>query len=93
MAIRNVMEMIVQDVLNHNLSQLKLRCTCERCLDDIQAHALNHLPPKYIVNPEHQPYIRAVHEVNQTEALNVLKVVTQAATIISASPRCENVKS
>lgn len=93
MAIKNVMEMIVQDVLNRNLSQLKLRCTCERCLDDIQAHALNNLPPKYIVNPEHQPYIRAVHEVNQNEALNILKVVTQAVTIISASPRCENVTS
>lgn len=93
MAIKNVMEIIVADVLKQYLPQFKLSCTCARCLADIQAHALNHLPPKYVVNPERQPYIRAVHEVNQDEALNVLKVVTQAATIISANPRCENSQS
>ncbi len=91
MAIKNVMETIVQDVLKNNLTQLRMTCTCDRCLDDVRAHALNHLPPKYIVNPEHQPYIRAVHEVNQNEALNVLKIVTQAATVISDRPRCGNI--
>lgn len=90
MAIKNVMEIIVKDVLKNNLKHLRMSCTCERCQDDVMAYALNHLPPKYIVNPNRQPYIRAVHEVNQDEALNVLKVVTQAATVISAKPRCEN---
>lgn len=90
MAIKNVMEIIVKDVLKNNLKHLRMSCTCERCQDDVKAYALNHLSPRYIVNPEHQPYIRAVHEINQDEALNVLKVVTQAATVISAEPRCGN---
>lgn len=90
MAIENVMEVIVRDVLKSNLKQLKLSCTCERCLDDVLAHALNHLPPRYIVNQKHQPYVRVVHEVNQDEALNVLKVVIRSATIISSQPRCKN---
>lgn len=93
MAVKNVMEIVVKDVLKTNLQQFQLTCTCERCLDDVLAYALNHLPPRYIVNPDHQPYIRAVHEVNRDEAINVLRVVTQAATIISEQPRCESLQN
>lgn len=91
MAIKNVMELIVKGVLKENMKHLRMACRCERCQDDVVAYALNNLPPKYIVNPEHQPYIRAIHEINQDEALNVLKAVTHAATVISAEPRCGNV--
>ncbi|KXH84027.1 late competence development ComFB family protein [Sporosarcina sp. HYO08] len=65
MAIKNVMEIIVRDVLLGNKQELKLTCSCNRCLDDIMAHALNHLPPRYIVNPDHQPYVRVMHEADR----------------------------
>lgn len=89
MAIKNVMEIIVRDVLMSNKVSLKLTCSCERCLDDIMAHALNHLQPRYIVNPEHQPYVRALHETDRDGAINILRVVTQAATAVSKNPRCQ----
>ncbi|AOV08524.1 late competence development ComFB family protein [Sporosarcina ureilytica] len=64
MTIKNVMEIIVRDVLLRNKTELKLICSCDRCLDDIMAHALNNLPPRYIVNPDHQPLSRKIHVVN-----------------------------
>lgn len=87
----NVMETIVKDVFMSNIGHLNLSCSCERCQADIMAHALNHLPPRYIVNPNHQPYVRAVHETDRDGAINILRVVTQAATIVSKDPRCGNV--
>ncbi|KXH80027.1 late competence development ComFB family protein [Sporosarcina sp. HYO08] len=92
MAIRNVMEMIVRDVLLNNKQELKLTCSCDRCLNDIMAHALNHLPPRYIVNSDHQPYVRVMHEADRDGAINILRVVTQAAIVVSANPRCQEHK-
>lgn len=92
MAISNVMETVVRDVLFANKDKLYLTCTCERCLDDIMAHALNNLPPRYIVNQKHQPYVRALHETDRDASIEVLRVVTQSATIIKKSPHCENQK-
>lgn len=93
MVVQNVMEIIVQDVLKSNKNQLKLVCDCNRCMDDIMANALNNLPPRYIVNPDHQPYVRAVHETNRDGAINILSVVTRAALLVAKEPRCKKQKS
>lgn len=90
MSIKNVMEAVVQDVLKNSQKQLNLVCDCNRCMDDILATALNNLPPRYIVNPDHQPYVRAVHETDRDGAINILRVVTQAATLVGKRPRCES---
>ncbi|MDS9470316.1 late competence development ComFB family protein [Sporosarcina pasteurii] len=90
MTIKNVMEMIVRDVLLSNKKELKLICSCDRCLNDIMAHALNHLPPRYIVNPDLQPYVRVMHEADRDGAINILRVVTQAATVVKENPRCSH---
>lgn len=90
MAVKNVMEIVVRDVLRDSKKQLNLVCDCERCMDDIFANALNNLPPRYIVNPDHQPYVRAVHETDRDGAINVLRVVTQAATLVGKQPRCNH---
>lgn len=89
MVVKNAMETIVHDVLKNNKHQLKLVCDCERCMDDILANALNNVPPRYIVNPDHQPYVRAVHETDRDGAINILRVVAQAAALVAKQPRCE----
>ena len=90
MAIKNVMEDVVRDVLMKYETQLHLTCRCERCLDDIMAVALNQLPARYIVNSELSPYVRAAHETDRQGATTILSVVAQAAGRVSASPRCGN---
>lgn len=93
MTIKNVMENVVRDVLQKHKEQLHLTCTCDRCLDDIMAIALNKLPPQYIVNEEHRPYIRAMHEADRQGAMNILMTVTQSASIVSKNPRCQSINS
>lgn len=89
MAVKNVMETVVRDVLFANIDKLNLTCSCEQCLNDIMAHALNNTPPRYIVNENHQPYVRVMHEANREGAIEILRIVTQSATVIKESPRCD----
>lgn len=88
MTIKNVMENVVRDVLRQHKEHMNLRCSCQRCLDDILAISLNELQPRYIVNDEHQPYVRAMHEADKEGAMNILMVVTKAASVVSNNPRC-----
>ncbi|WP_062107312.1 late competence development ComFB family protein [Bacillus niameyensis] len=89
MPVENVMEKVVRDVLLKHKDELHLPCTCAHCLDDIMALALNQLPPRYIVNNELSPYVRASHVADHQGATNILLTVTKAAGIVSANPRCE----
>ncbi len=88
MTVYNVMEEVVHDVLMQYKSKLQLGCNCDRCMDDIQALALNGIEPRYIVKKEYGPYVRAAHEADHQGATNILSTVIKAASIVSASPRC-----
>jgi len=88
MALYNVMEEVVRDVLIQYKDQLQLTCQCERCFNDIMAIALNELPPRYIANEEYGPYVRAAHVADRQGATNIILIVTKAATFVSNSPRC-----
>ncbi|MEK5040706.1 late competence development ComFB family protein [Sporosarcina sp. FSL K6-3457] len=88
MSIHNIMEEIVLEVLVKYKGSLQLTCECERCLDDIRAIALNKLPPRYIVQMEHRPYVRAPYTADRQGVTNIMSIVTQAAGIVSKSPRC-----
>ena len=88
MALYNVMEEIVRDVLLQYKDQLQLACLCERCFNDIMAIALNELPPRYIANEEYGPYVRAAHVADRQGATNIILIVTKAATFVSNNPRC-----
>lgn len=92
MAIYNVMEEVVRDVLHQYKNELHLTCDCDRCIDDIMAISLNQLKPHYIVNEKHRPYIRAAHVADRQGATNILSTVVKAANIVSESPRCEQFK-
>lgn len=93
MAIQNVMENVVKDVIMKHKHQLHLNCSCDRCLEDIMAMSLNKLPPRYIVNEKHQPFVRAMHEADSQGAMNILMIVAQSATVVSNSPRCDSEKA
>ena len=52
---KNIMEDIVENKMNQIQGTLGC-CTCEHCRSDIIAHALNHLPGKYVVTPRGEIY-------------------------------------
>lgn len=47
----NVMRVLVEEKAEKYAKMFGL-CTCSRCMDDVKALALNHLPPKYVVMDE-----------------------------------------
>ncbi|MBF4501306.1 late competence development ComFB family protein [Savagea sp. SN6] len=84
----NVMEEVVEEVLKRYRTELKLCCDCQHCTTDVKALALNDLTPKYVTNPNHSVYVRAVLEGDPQEVTKLLSVVTRAASKVSANPRC-----
>ncbi|WP_225942029.1 late competence development ComFB family protein [Sporosarcina limicola] len=85
------MEEVIHDVLIKYKDQLHLTCKCERCLDDIMAISLNSLRPRYIVNRNNGPYVRAEYEADCQGATNILLTITKAATQVSKDPRCHSI--
>ena len=47
----NVMQVLVEEKAPKYVEMFGL-CTCKRCLEDVKALTLNHLPPKYVVLAE-----------------------------------------
>ena len=48
--LKNHTEIVVQSALKEYMEKYELPCTCDRCLADIMALALNQLPSKYYVS-------------------------------------------
>ncbi|GIN85274.1 ComF operon protein 2 [Heyndrickxia sporothermodurans] len=90
MPVINVMEEIVRNALAEHKDQLQLSCTCERCMDDVLAISLNRLQPRYIVNEETSPFVRASYTADRQGAANIISTVFQAAKIVSENKRCSN---
>lgn len=49
----NVMQVLVEEKAPKYIRMFGL-CDCKRCLEDVKALALNHLPPKYVVMAENE---------------------------------------
>lgn len=84
----NVMEEIVRNEIEKNIDQLHMSCVCDYCLSDVLALSLNQLPPRYIVNADRSPYVRAVYVADRQGAINIIKTISQSATLVSNNRRC-----
>ncbi|WP_203363337.1 late competence development ComFB family protein [Bacillus sp. REN10] len=93
MTVKNAMEDIVKAIIAEHKDTLKLTCRCDRCLDDLLALSLNHLPPMYVVDDKYRPYVAAKYMVNTQEHANILTTITQASTKIAANPHCQTQKN
>lgn len=49
----NVMQVLVEEKAPKYVKMFGL-CSCKRCLEDVKALTLNHLPPKYVVMAENE---------------------------------------
>ena len=83
--IKNYMEYCVKDMLSQVLKTMDI-CKCERCKMDILAHALNHLPPKYVVTRTGTIYAKLASMYNQFDS-DVIVAITNAAKVVGKSPR------
>jgi competence protein ComFB len=83
--IKNYMEEVVFNQMKEILTDINV-CTCEKCLLDIAAIALNTLPPKYVVSEKGMLYSK-VDSLGQQFDVDVIAAITRAAVIVKRSPR------
>ena len=83
--IKNYMEDSVNELLDVVLAETN-SCTCEKCLYDITAIALNSLPSKYVVTSRGNLYTKlAAHQ--QQSNVDVISAITKAVVIVNNNPR------
>ena len=93
MNVKNIMEIVVWDVISKYKNELHMPCTCDHCLNDVLAMTLNHVKPQYVVHESNSAYIRAVHEADRQGATAILTKVAWAAGVVGQNPRCDNMKN
>ncbi len=86
MAIHNMMEDFVYDMLEKQWDHIKLDCHCAQCKEDVLALALNHVPPHYVSNQAGGAYIKAQFFSEQSSA-TILTAIVEAAQKVSNKPR------
>jgi competence protein ComFB len=82
------MEEAVDNTIKEIISKRDDVCKCERCLMDIKALALNHLPPKYAVTDKGYVYTKAAELESQFKA-DIIVAVTNALKVVRKNPRHE----
>lgn len=83
--IKNYMEEIVFNLMKEILEDIN-SCTCEKCIMDIAAIALNDLPPKYIVSEKGELYSK-INALRQQFEVDVISAITKAAVLVKRKPR------
>lgn len=83
--LKNVMEMLVAQRLEEIKDRLP-GCKCDICLQDITAHALNHLEPKYVATHTGELYTKADALTMQNE-IDLTSALVKSAEIVSKNPR------
>lgn len=86
MQVKNYMEDLVWEHLDHILSKHDNICDCEKCKFDIAALALNLLSPHYVVTAKGETYTR-VKALEQQFNIDIFSALTQAIKIVSGRPQ------
>ncbi|HEX3029643.1 MAG TPA: late competence development ComFB family protein [Clostridia bacterium] len=85
--IKNYMEEIVFNQMKDVLEDINM-CTCDKCILDIAAIALNDLPPKYIVTEKGELFSK-INALKQQFEVDVIAAITKAAVLVKRKPRHE----
>lgn len=86
--IKNYMEEIVFSLIHDVLKDINM-CTCDKCILDIAAIALNDLPPKYVVSEKGEVYSK-LNFLKQQFEVDVIAAITKAAVLVKRNPRHES---
>lgn len=85
MMLKNYMEELVFGAVQ-DLSAKLSTCTCEKCLLDISAIALNELPTKYVVTEKGELYSK-IETLKQQFEVDITTAVTKAIRIVNKNPQ------
>ncbi|AIZ61686.1 competence protein ComFB [Bacillus safensis] len=85
----NAKEILLKEILYQYLNQLNMICHCEKCMEDVLAISLNQVKPQYITDIDKISYSKS-EMVDKQKNTAMLVILTEAASKVSAFPRCEN---
>lgn len=80
----NVMQVLVEEKAPKYVKMFGL-CSCERCMEDVKALALNHLPPKYVVT-EPGDRIPRITVYDSKFSSDVVAQLLQACKVVHETP-------
>lgn len=86
MAIINVMELFVEQQLETIIPTADF-CTCEKCLDDIRAIALNKLPHKYVTTDKGRLFSKLDSVQEPQNGLDIKVAIFKGIDFIKEHPR------
>lgn len=84
--VKNYMEVLVENQLQRLLKNYNDICTCERCISDIMAKALNQLKPLYFVLEQGNVYAKLNNLESQFKT-DIVTELVKSIEIISKNPR------
>jgi len=84
--LQNYTEIMIDHLLGAVLKNYSDICTCETCLMDIKAIALNNLPPRYVVTEKGELYKKA-EELDTQIQVDVIGVITKAIEQVRKNKR------
>ncbi len=84
---KNYMEEVIENLLPIVLEKYKTEhiCTCEKCIEDIKAFALNQLDPIYVTTKKGNLYAK-LNEVNTQFNADVINEIINAIEIVKNNP-------
>ena len=83
--LKNYMEVIVAAIADRLIPEFGM-CSCEKCRLDVIAHALNQLPPHYVVS-EKGALLASADVLAMQKSTDVLSTVLISIRLVDASPR------
>ena len=86
MQVKNYMEDLVANQLEDIMKKNNCSCFCEKCKADITAHALNHLPTKYVATEKGVCYAKLTSYENQS-IIDITTAISNAIKIVEEHPR------
>lgn len=86
MSIVNVMEVFVEQKMEEILPTTDC-CSCDKCLDDIRAMALNKLPPKYVSTDKGKLFSKLNSLKEQQNGVDINVAVLNAIDFVTSNPR------
>ncbi|AFM43366.1 Late competence development protein ComFB [Desulfosporosinus acidiphilus SJ4] len=86
--VKNYSEILVNQALEEYLRDNVIVCTCQRCLADIMALALNCLPARYYVTSLGEVIIKSQSE-DLAEQVRLMSIVAHAVQQVGAKPSHE----
>lgn len=89
MRLNNYMEDIVFNAIKELMKETEY-CSCEKCMYDIAALALNELPPRYIVTERGELYVKA-EQLHKQYPIDIIAVITRAAEIVNENPHHDHI--